>query len=174
MTPSLSLRPATLADIPALSALACEAFIAKFGPLYSAANLARFLDEALSPGAFAADLGNPEREIRLAERDGALVGFGKVAFACGFPDHARGARAMELKQLYTAPGITGGGIGSSLMDWAMARLAERGADEVQLSVYAHNDGAHRFYRRYGFDKVADITFRVGDHIDPEFLFAKLI
>jgi hypothetical protein len=33
--------------------------------------------------------------------------------------------------------------------------------------------AERFYRRYGFDKVADITFRVGDHIDPEFLFAQV-
>ena len=33
---------------------------------------------------------------------GSLVGFAKIAFACGFPDHVRGSRAMELKQLYTA------------------------------------------------------------------------
>jgi ribosomal protein S18 acetylase RimI-like enzyme len=81
---------------------------------------------------------------------------------------------MELKQLYTAPQATGGGIGSALMDWAMEQFRARGADEVQLSVYAYNDGAHRFYRRYGFDKVADITFRVGEHLDPEFLFARLL
>ena len=43
---------------------------------------------------------------------------------------------------------------------------------MQISVYAENFGAHRFYQRYGFDKVADITFRVGDHLDPEFLFAQ--
>lgn len=171
---ALALRPAETADLPALSALASEAFIAKFGHLYSAANLQHFLGEALSQEAFASDLANPERRIQLAMRDGKLAGFAKVSFNCGFPDHARGLRAMELKQLYTAPDAIGGGIGSALMDWAMAALADRGADEVQLSVYAGNDGAHRFYRRYGFDKVADITFRVGDHIDPEFLFARLI
>lgn len=79
---------------------------------------------------------------------------------------------MELKQLYTASDATGMGIGKALMDWAMEQFAARRADEVQISVYAYNDGAQRFYQRYGFEKVADITFRVGDHIDPEFLFAQ--
>jgi ribosomal protein S18 acetylase RimI-like enzyme len=174
LTLPIILRPATPADAEALSTLARAAFIAKFGPLYSTENLTMFLEQALSTEAFAADLADPVREIHLAERGGSLVGFAKIAFACGFPDHVRGSRAMELKQLYTAPDATGGGIGAQLMDWAMARLAERGADEVQLSVYAHNEGGHRFYRRYGFEKVADITFRVGDHIDPEFLFARLL
>jgi ribosomal protein S18 acetylase RimI-like enzyme len=42
---------------------------------------------------------------------------------------------------------------------------------LQLSVYADNPEAQRFYARYGLNKVADITFRVGDHIDPEFMMA---
>ena len=170
----LTLRPATTADLPALSRLATEAFVAKFGELYSAADLATFLAESLSEAAFAQDLANSLRPIQLAERDGALVAFAKLGLACGFPAHARGKNAMELKQLYTAPDVTGGGIGAALMDWAMDTLAARGADEVQLSVYAHNPGAHRFYERYGFSKVADITFKVGEQLDPEFLFAKLL
>ena len=169
----LSLRPATPADLESLSELARDAFIAKFGHLYSQANLDLFLAEALSEAAFAADLADPDRAIQLAFRGDMLVGFAKVAFKCGFPDHARGSRTMELKQLYTGAQATGGGIGSALMDWAMASLTARGADEVQLSVYAENFGAHRFYKRYGFAKVADITFRVGEHIDPEFLFARM-
>jgi diamine N-acetyltransferase len=168
----LTLRAATTADLAALSALATRAFVAKFGHLYSRANLNAFLGENLSEAAFAADLGEPARQIQLATRDGALLAFAKIALVCGFPDYARGKQTMELKQLYTAPEAIGGGIGAALMDWAMAELAARGADEVQLSVYAENHDAHRFYRRYGFEKVADITFRVGDHIDPEFLFAR--
>ena len=169
----LILRAATEADIPALSQLATDSFIAKFGHLYSADNLNAFLAESLSEPAIAVELANPERVYRLAERAGALVGYCKIALTCGFPEHARGQRVMELKQLYTAADATGGGIGKALMDWAMDQFAAHGADEVQISVYAYNDGAHRFYRRYGFDKVADITFRVGDHIDPEFLFARM-
>jgi ribosomal protein S18 acetylase RimI-like enzyme len=166
------LRPATPQDLPALARLAREAFTAKFGALYSAVNLTMFLEESLSEQAFAADLANPDRTIMLAERDGDLLGFAKIATVCGFPDHATGQRCMELKQLYTAPTAIGRGIGGRLMDWAMEQFTARGADEVQLSVYAENLDAHRFYRRYGFEKIADITFRVGDHIDPEFLFAR--
>lgn len=168
------LRDANPADVPALSRLASEAFIAKFGHLYSAENLHLFLDESLSEAAITAELSDPSRYYQLAaDADGALLGFAKIGLTCGFPDHARGNRVMELKQLYTAPDATGKGIGAALMDWAMGQFAARGADEVQISVYAENHGAHRFYQRYGFEKVADITFRVGDHIDPEFLFARI-
>lgn len=170
----LALRPATAVDLPALSALATRAFVSKFGHLYSRENLDAFLAESLSEAAFATDLADPSREIRLAERDGKIVAFAKVSFVCGFPEHARGQRAMELKQLYTDPDAIGGGIGSALMDWAMATLGARGADEVQLSVYAENFDAHRFYARYGFERIAYITFRVGNHIDPEFLFARML
>ena len=170
---ALILRPATEADIPALSRLAIDAFVAKFGTLYSEQDLNTFLAEALSEPAIAAELANPKRVYRLADRDGALLGYCKIGLSCGFPEYARGERVMELKQLYTAPDATGLGIGGKLMDWAMAEFAARGADEVQISVYAYNDGGHRFYRRYGFDKVADITFRVGDQLDEEFLFAQM-
>jgi diamine N-acetyltransferase len=168
------LRPATAADLPALSALAIDSFIAKFGALYSAQDLASFLAESLSEAAFAADLANSDRLIQLAEADGALLAFCKLGFVCGFPDYARGHRVMELKQLYAAPAATGQGVGGALMDWALAEFTARGADEVQLSVYAENHGAHRFYARYGFAKVADITFKVGEQLDPEFLFARLL
>ncbi|MBS0482622.1 MAG: GNAT family N-acetyltransferase [Proteobacteria bacterium] len=168
------LREASPSDIPALSRLASDAFIAKFGHLYSAENLNAFLTSALSETAIAGDYADPLQVYRLAEADGELMGFAKIALKCGFPEHARGERTMELKQLYAAAGATGKGIGAALMDWAMAELAARGADEVQLSVYSENQGAHRFYERYGFGKVADITFKVGDHIDPEFLFARMI
>jgi ribosomal protein S18 acetylase RimI-like enzyme len=168
------LRDATPADIPALSRLAVDSFVAKFGPLYSAQDLATFLEESLSEDTVAADMANPDRLYQLAEGEGgALLGFCKIGLTCGFPDHARGSRVMELKQLYTAPEATGQGIGGALMDWAMDQFAARGADEVQISVYAENFGAHRFYARYGFEKVADITFKVGEQLDPEFLFAQM-
>ena len=81
---------------------------------------------------------------------------------------------IELKQLYTAPGRTGGGLGAALMDWALAFADDEGADEIQLSVWSGNDGAQRFYHRYGFAKVADTHFMVGQHRDEEFLFARML
>lgn len=168
------LRPPGLADIAALAALGRDSFIAAFGAMYTPADLATFLAETHAEDVVAANLADPLRGYRLAERDGALAGYCQIALKCGFPGHARGYNAMELKQLYTAPGGTGRSVGSALMDWAMAEFAALGADEVQISVWSGNHGAHRFYGRYGFEKVADITFRVGAQLDEEFLFARML
>jgi diamine N-acetyltransferase len=170
----LILRAATPADIPALSKLGIDSFVATFGHMYSAKDLADFLEEAHSHNALAGELADPARLYCLAEQDGALAGYCKLGLTCGFPDHARGQNVLELKQLYTAAGMTGMGIGKALMDWAMAEFTARGADEVQLSVWSGNHGAQKFYARYGFAKVADIKFRVGEQLDDEFLFARLM
>ena len=169
-----TLRSATIADVPAMATLGRESFVAKFGALYRPQDLAAYLGESHSEAAVAAELANLDRLYRLATRGDRLVGYGKLRLVCGFPGYARGKHSVELKQLYTAPAATGHGIGAALMDWAMAEARARGADEMQLSVWSGNHGAQRFYARYGFEKIADVTFRVGEQIDEEFLFARLI
>lgn len=174
MTAPLTLRAATGADAPALSKLGIDSFVAKFGDMYTPEDLAAFLDAAHAEPVVAAEIADPAKLYALAERGGELAGYCKLGRACGWPEHARGSHVIELKQLYTAPGATGGGIGAALMDWALAQAAGMGADEIQLSVWSGNDGAQRFYARYGFAKVADTTFAVGQQIDQEYLFAKLL
>ena len=168
------LRAAITEDIPVLSRLGTESFVAKFGHMYRPEDLQAYLAEAHSEAAVRTELADPLRLYRLAEVDGHLAGYCKLGLVCGFPEHARGSRTIELKQLYTDPERTGEGIGAALMDWAMAEARGRGADEMQLSVWSGNEGAQRFYVRYGFEKLADITFRVGEQIDEEFLFARMI
>lgn len=168
------LRAATLADIPALAALGRDSFVAKFAYLYQPEDLANFLEQTHSEAAVGAELANPERRYCLAELDGHLVGYAKLGLACPWPEHARGKRTIEIKQFYTAPAMAGQGIGAALMDWSLGQARAEGADEIQLSVWSENDGAQRFYARYGFEKVADITFRVGEQLDEEFLFSLLI
>jgi ribosomal protein S18 acetylase RimI-like enzyme len=168
------LRPATRADIPALAALGRDSFVAKFGDLYRAEDLAAFLDGTHSEAAVSAELADPRRLYRLAERDGRLVGYCKLGIPSSFPEHARGGSAIEIKQLYTAADATGGGLGKRFMAWVLEEAAARGADEIQLSVYSDNTDAQRFYARHGFGKVADIHFWVGEKRDDEFLFALLL
>jgi len=105
-----ALRPARPADAAALAALGEAAFVAKFGHLYRPADLAAYLAEAYTLAALAGELADPAREFCVAvplDTDAPLRGWCKLALACGFPQHARGVRAMELKQLYTAPDATG-------------------------------------------------------------------
>lgn len=163
-------RAATIADAPALATLGRDTFVAAFGHLYRPEDLAAFLAEVHNPDAVAGEIAGDECTHRLVEHEGALVAFCKLRYPTKFGAYSDAANPIELGQLYALPGYTGSGIGAQLMDWALAQAREGGHDAVLLSVYSENFGAQRFYQRYGFAKIADITFQVGEHLDPEFLY----
>ncbi len=166
---SLILRQPTAADVPALADLGRHSFVVKFGHLYTSDNLDPFLEEVFSQDAIAAELADPERRYCIAELGGTLAGYCKVGLGSSYAEHSSGSHFGELKQLYTAPDMTGRGIGAALMDWALEELKALGVQTVLLTVYSENYGAQRFYERYGFAKIADIDFWVGSHRDDEFL-----
>jgi ribosomal protein S18 acetylase RimI-like enzyme len=164
------LRPATPADAPALARLGADTFVAAFGHLYRPEDLAAFLEDVHNEAAVAAEIAGDECTHRLVEADGSLVAFCKLRYPTKFTEYSDARDPIELGQLYALPGYTGSGVGAQLMDWALEVARTRGHDAVLLSVYAENFGAQRFYQRHGFAKIADITFKVGDHLDPEYLY----
>lgn len=82
----------------------------------------------------------PEREVWVAE-DGA----GQPLAVLVLDDD-------WIDQLYVAPGHTGGGLGSRLVELAKSRRPAG----LQLWTFASNAGAQRFYLRHGFT-VAETT-----------------
>jgi diamine N-acetyltransferase len=166
------LRPATPADVPALAPFAADAFTAAFGHLYRPEDLALFLDEWRTEKAYRDALAVPAKRIQLAEIDGRLAAYALIVLGDGMDERPepRPARPVFLSQLYCAADSTGHGLGAALMDWTLAEARAWRADALQLSVFSENFGAQRFYQRYGFRKVADIDFWVGNHRDDEFLY----
>ena len=171
--PEPLLRLATPDDAAALADLARRAVSAKFEHLYKPEDFATFMEAAHSDAKAAKELADPGMRIAVIEENGALVAFCKLVLQSTLPaGHSDARRPLELKQLYTDPARMGGGLGRRLMDWAVEEAAREGADEIQLTVYSENFEAQRFYHRYGFAKIADIEFWVGNHCDPEFLYAR--
>jgi ribosomal protein S18 acetylase RimI-like enzyme len=168
----MTLRPATPADAAALSRLATDSFVAAFGHLYRPEDLAAFLEEYRSVERYRADLADPDKRVQVAEIDGKLAAYCLIVLGEHFEERPepRPAKPVFLSQLYCAPDMSGRGLGAALIDWAIAEARDWGADAIQLSVFSENLGAQRFYRRYGFEHVADIDFWVGHHRDHEFLY----
>ncbi|MCT2559267.1 GNAT family N-acetyltransferase [Tsuneonella sp. YG55] len=166
------LRPASISDVDALVAMSRRSFTDAFGHLYAPSDLAAFLDDWRSPRRMAEIVERSDAALTLAEDGGELLGYCAMFFGAGFDERPepRPARPALLSQLYCTSAATGRGVGTALMDDALAQAHARGCDAVQLSVYAENFGAQRFYARYGFAKVADIDFWVGTHRDDEFLY----
>ena len=168
----MNLRPATEADAEALAELGRDSFTAAFGHLYRPEDLAAFLAEYRTPEKFRAHLADPPTLVQVAEVDGRLAAYCLIVRGHHFAEQGepRPAKPVFISQLYCAPNMTGHGLGAALMDWAIAESRTWGADALQLSVFSENFGAQRFYQRYGFQKVADIDFWVGNHRDDEFLY----
>ena len=168
-------RPASPADAAALADLGKRAFCAAFAHLYTPADLAAFLSGEHTPAKVAKEIADPGMLVQLAaDDDGTLLGFCKLTLQSSLAAHGTAKAPLELKQLYLDPARIGGGIGAALMEWTLDVARQRGADEIQLSVWSGNAGAQRFYARYGFTKIADITFCVGEQVDDECLFARPI
>lgn len=166
------LRPAFLSDAAELAKLGRESFCASFEHLYAAEDLSAFLESAYTPQVVEQEIADDRYIHQLADEEGALLGYCKMSDPSGYIEYSGAVKPIALNQLYTAPGMTGRGIGARLMDWAIAEAKQRGCDAIQLSVWSENFGAQRFYERYGFKKIADIDFWVGSHRDDEFLFEK--
>jgi ribosomal protein S18 acetylase RimI-like enzyme len=168
---TIALRPAVAADAAAIAQLGHDSFVAAFGHLYRAEDLNGFLAATYTQGKVAGEIANPAYIHLLAvdAETGALAGFAKLSAPSCFAEHSDAARPIALHQLYCDPARTGEGIGAALMDQSLAQARTGRHDAVQLSVWAENFGAQKFYGRYGFAKIADIDFWVGSHRDEEFL-----
>lgn len=168
----MTLRLAHPEDVPALVTIGRSTFADAFGHLYSDEDLAAFLDDWRSPERIAANVADPDVRVAIVEDAGAVVAYCMTLFGKGFSERPapQPAKPAYLSQLYCTPAATGRGVGGLLMDDCLAEARRRACDAVQLSVWSENFGAQRFYARYGFEKVADIDFWVGNQRDDEFLY----
>jgi L-amino acid N-acyltransferase YncA len=86
--------------------------------------------------------------ILAEDADGALLGFAHAS-ACRDPDRdAR--RTGELTAIHVAPAQQRRGLGSALLERAVAQLGAAGFSAVSLWVAAHNVVARRFHHAHGF------------------------
>jgi diamine N-acetyltransferase len=143
----MEIRPATLDDYDALTALEAEVqaihveampHIYVPGGVYSRASYAEL---------FAA----PNNVIVLAIEAGQAVGYmhyevkTREASEFTFASKSLHIHALSVKETERRKGY-----GEALMDYALARAAEHKVDRVTLDVGAFNQAATAFYERLGF------------------------
>lgn len=84
-----------------------------------------------------------DRVIFVAEIGGRLIGNLGITLEPG------GVAGLGMLVL---DGYRGQGIGSALMEAAIAWAREQGAHKVDLQVWPHNDAAIALYRKFGFSE----------------------
>jgi GNAT superfamily N-acetyltransferase len=157
-------RTATVRDAEALAALGTATFVATFGHLYQPGDLEIFLQNH-SPDVWEKELADSAFAVRVAELDGAMVGYAKLG-PPHLPFEPRG-EAAELRQLYVLEEMKGQGVARTLIEWIIDRARDRRADHLYLSVFTENHRARRFYEKYGFEPEGTYAFMVGSHADED-------
>ncbi|MDH6113201.1 GNAT superfamily N-acetyltransferase [Kitasatospora sp. MAP12-15] len=136
----LVIRRATAHDIPAIVALLAD------DPL----GATRESSDDLTPylAAFDRLAADPSQHPTVAVRDGLVVGTLQLSVIPGLS--RRGATRTIIEAVRVHADERGNGLGSLLIEWAIAESRALGADLVQLTSDASRVDAHRFYERLGF------------------------
>jgi L-amino acid N-acyltransferase YncA len=164
-------RDATAADLPAIDRVFRQSFRDTFAHLYRPEDLAAFLGK-FTPEAWAEEFNDHRYRFRVAEMDGAVVGYVKLG-PSALPIETD-KRAIELRQIYLLRKHHGSGIAAALSDWAIAEARREGFEELYLTVYIDNHRAKRFYQRYGFEAVGRYAFMVGEQADEDIIMRKVL
>ncbi|NYE96490.1 GNAT superfamily N-acetyltransferase [Psychromicrobium silvestre] len=139
-TPSgVSFRRATAADVPRI----VQILIAdQLGVSREGGDLAPYL------AAFEAIDGDPAQLLVVGEQHGEVVATFQLSFIPGLA--RRGSLRAQLEAVRVADSLRGSGIGTQMVEWAIAESRRRGCSLVQLTTDKRRTAAHRFYQRLGF------------------------
>jgi ribosomal protein S18 acetylase RimI-like enzyme len=165
----LGIRRAEARDIPALGEFARFSYARAFGHSFDPEDLSRHLTHNLSNEYFAR--ANVEDVILIAERGSRLIGFVQFGTALA-PIGSRGDQ--ELRRIYVHPDFQGKGLGTALMDAALAHPVLRAAKNVYLDVWERNAAARALYERYGFAVVGahKLALASGESQDDDLIMVR--
>lgn len=172
----MTVRPATVADVPALSALAqrtfLETFVEELGVPYPKADLEVHLEKAYGLAATERLVQDSTLFFHVVDLGDGVLGAYVLAGSCQLPHPEASEAHGELRRLYVAHEHHGSGYGRLLMHAAFAWLDEHFEGPTWLGVWSGNLKAQAIYRRYGFERVGEYDYPVGAWLDHEYIMQR--
>jgi ribosomal protein S18 acetylase RimI-like enzyme len=173
----LVIRRASVADAATLARITELTFTETFGHLYPPEDLAEYLRGNCTPESCRKLLNDPKLGVWFIGAEGAGIdGAEPVGYVtagpCKLPVENREPNAGEVRQLYVLAFHQNQRLGAQLLDTALGWLTEQHFSPIYIGVWSQNDGAQRFYGRYGFRKVGEYGFPVGQTVDHEFILKR--
>lgn len=157
---SVLVRKATIADVPALSQVGSGAFVQAYAGTADPEDIVQHVENYFGVSAIASEIACDNVSYYMASVGDRCAGLVKVRTGA-VPVALPSDNVMEVQQLYVATDIQRGGIGGSLMDQATIFGRENSADGIWLSVWEDAVWATKFYMKYGFEPMGELSFRLG-------------
>lgn len=165
---SLYFKKCTAADLETLVQLSRATFIDAFEAVNKPEDFWNYVDTAFSEASIAAQLAHAHAHFYFAYINEKLAGYFKLNEADAQSD-INDPDAMELERIYVSEHLQGQKIGTQLLDKAVAIARVFGVRYLWLGVWEHNQGAIRFYERYGFKKFGTHPYAIHTDIQTDWL-----
>ena len=190
---TVTLRPATAVDAPALALVGAATFLEGFTWMLPGADIILHAAKNHTVAAYERYFADPSTRITLAltspaagfdDQPGAPVGYAMLTTP-ELPSITVLRSDVELKRIYlfsrfrSAPVLDSAGQpipnlrpGQALMDAAIADARALGRSRLLLGTHANNLRAIAFYRRNGFVEIGTRIFQVGSQQCSDLIFAR--
>ncbi|MGB0878004.1 MAG: GNAT family N-acetyltransferase [Mycobacterium sp.] len=164
--------PARLTE---LAEVAARTFPLACPPSAHPRDVADFVAANLSSSRFCDYVKDPDRSVLAAVEDGRIIGYAMIIRGVPDVDVARAVvirPAVELSKMYVLPEAHGGGASAALMSAALRHATKLEAACVWLGVNQQNLRAQRFYAKHGFTITGTKTFRIGTHLEHDYVLVR--
>nr|WP_041782856.1 GNAT family N-acetyltransferase [Mycolicibacterium chubuense] len=176
MPVSPTIQPAEVSRLDELADVAALTFPLACPPAVTPDNVAAFVDQNLTASHFAEYLREPDRTVLTAIDQGRIIGYAMmIRGAPADPEVARAVTArpaIELSKMYVLPDAHGAGASAALMTAVLQQAAALDMACVWLGVNQRNGRAQRFYQKHGFAITGTKTFRLGTHIEHDYVMVR--
>ncbi|MCA0871914.1 GNAT family N-acetyltransferase [Seohaeicola saemankumensis] len=166
----MQLRQATRTDASSIAAISIEVWLGTYLRRGVSAHFADFALQEFTPARIAALIDDPAQFILVSENEEGIDGFIRLSRASPAP--VPGWSDTEIATFYVQPRHHGKGIGTALLNAALAHCRDTAVTSVWLTTNAENAPAIAFYRAQGFAEVGQTHFRIGDGAYLNTVFAR--
>jgi ribosomal protein S18 acetylase RimI-like enzyme len=80
--------------------------------------------------------------------------------------------ALEIARIYAVREKIGSGVGKAMLEFSIALAEKMKKQIIWLGVWEHNIRAINFYERFGFKKVGEHVFMLGEDAQTDWLMQK--
>jgi ribosomal protein S18 acetylase RimI-like enzyme len=168
-TPVVTTRAATAADAALIAEVGARTFRDAFGEANTESDMTMYLAGAFGPEIQAREIASST--FLLGEVDGIAVGYARLRQG-PTPSCVDAERPIEIVRFYADVSWHGRGVGPTLMEACLAEAGRLGCDVIWLDVWEENPRAIAFYRKWGFIKVGEQEFVLGDDIQHDALMSR--
>jgi len=142
MNPNLTIRPATIDDVPRVVQMLADDFLGE--------RRERFEDPLPEPylKMFREIEDDPNNELIVAESGGEIVGTFQLTYTPSLS--FQGSKRCTVESVRVDTKFRGQGVGREMMLWAIKRARKKRCVSMQLTTHSERRDAHRFYEQLGF------------------------